>query len=829
MLIICGLWLIFVCGAYGFFPQQWKEDFFGHGGVSHIAQTNQAFAELAIQYFPLVPLTDSMKRARDTIADANAEVDDDQDHSALHFDGENFDGGQKRLTQLKDDVIKYLKDDNRGAARKSLGNALHTLQDFYAHSNWVELGNTSPHPDLGRGTPLVHAVFGDPTCKDCGTLGINPPMCDGCSVTFDCPDCSANVLKSPGLLTSGYYFGEDAPPKGIEIPAYKCHHGGATDSPLGGTIGFLQQIPYGGINKDSLNCVFSPHSYAHRQAAQLSIDATKQYINDIKILITEPQLKALFGVGPTLAFVIDTTSSMSDIIQAVREQAISIAGERLGTPDEASLYIISPFNDPLTGPVTTTSDFNTFQEVISSLSAEGGGDCPELAFTGLAAALDVVDEGTSVFLFTDAEAKDAELAGTVRANALSRNVNIYSFKFDSNCDDSGSLRKRQDFLADEVYGAISLGTGGQYYSLPRPQANNITGLLAPVTKTNTVYIMKIADNICTPKTYKFPIDTKTSEFSVSLRGINVFITILKPDGSTLDLSSTGVSNTVLTSSQFITVKNPMVGAWAIEAIGPGNFTIDVIGVSVLQLSSFRFVQIAGRPGHTGYFPISGPPAYDHDVAAVANVEGANFTDFKMDFRDPSGEAILSPTLMAGSGEFGEPPVNSFFGIFHLKPTGVFAYVSGKDSSGAPFQRVLASLITPYQSNSSYTGISNSTSATFQNFTAISVIPIANATAISPYANSTSFSACHVTYTSKSNWTATPSPITPGTAAAWASTALGGNSSKPVHATTSWPSKSSISTTESSTAIFTGGAARLKGTFGLTVILVFERLFTLVRL
>ncbi|KAH7008873.1 hypothetical protein EDB80DRAFT_777396 [Ilyonectria destructans] len=776
--IICRLWLIFVCGAYGFFPQQWKEDFVGHGGVSHIAQTNQAFAELAMQYFPLVPLTDSMKRARDTIADANAEVDDDQDHSALHFDGENFDGGQKRLTQLKDDVVKYLKDDNRGAARKSLGNALHTLQDFYAHSNWVELGNTSPHPDLGHGTPLVHAVFGDPTCKVCGTLGINPPMCPDCSVTFDCPDCSANVLTSPGLLTSGYYFGEDAPPKGIEIPAYKCHHGGATDSPLGGTIGFLQQVPYGGINKDSLNCVFSPHSYAHRQAAQLSIDATKQYINDIKILITEPQLKALFGVGPTLAFVIDTTSSMSDIIQAVREQTISIAQERLGTSDEASLYIISPFNDPLTGPVTTTSDFNTFQEAISSLSAEGGGDCPELAFTGLAAALDVVDEGASVFLFTDAEAKDAELAGIVRANALSRNVNIYSFKFDSNCDDSGSLRKRQDFLADEVYGAISLGTGGQYYSLPRPQANNITGLLAPVTKTNTVYIMKIADNICTPKTYKFPIDTKTSEFSVSLRGINVFITILKPDGSTLDLSSTG---------------------------------------------------IAGRPGHTGYFPISGPPAYDHDVAAVANVEGANFTDFKMDFRDPSGEAILSPTLMAGSGEFGEPPVNSFFGVFHLKPTDVFAYVSGKDSTGAPFQRVLASLITPYQSNSSYTGISNSTSATFQNFTAMSVIPIANATAISPYANSTSFSACPVTYTSKYNWTTTPSSITSGTAAAWASTALGGNSSKLVHATTSWPSKSSISTTESSTAIFTGGAARLKETFGLTVILVFECLFTLVRL
>jgi hypothetical protein len=816
--IVC-LWLVFVCGTYGFFPQQWKEDWVGHGGVSHIAQTNQAFEELAVQYFPLIKtLTDSMRHARDTIGDANAEVDDDQDHSALHFDGENFDGGQTRLAQLKNGVVSALKDDNRGAARKSLGNALHTLQDFYAHSNWVELGNNHPHPDLGRGTPLSHAAFGDHTCKDCGTLEIHPPLCPDCSPTFDCPDCSANVLTSSGLLTSGYYFGEDAPPKGIDIPAYKCHHGGATDSPLGGVIGFIQQIPYGGINKDSLNCVFSPHSYAHRQAVQLSIDATKQYIDDIKTIITEPQLKALFGVGPTLAFVIDTTSSMSDIIAAVREQAISIAEERLGTPDEASLYIISPFNDPSTGPVSTTSDFNTFKSIISGLQAEGGGDCPELAMTGLAAALDVVDEGASVFLFTDAEAKDADLADAVIANANSLNVNIYSFKFDSDCDDSGSLRKRQDPLADEVYGAVSLATGGQYHSLPRPQANNITGLLGPVTKTNTVYILKIADNICTTKTYGFPTDAELSEFSVSLRGVNISITIVKPDGSTLDLSSGSVNATILNDSKFITVKTPIVGSWAIKTTGPGNFTIDVIGVSVLQLSSFRFVQIAGRPGHTGYFPILGPPAYDHDVAAIANVEGANFTDFKFDFRNPSGQVILSPTLMAGSGEYGEPPVNSFFGVFRLKPTSVLAYVSGKDSSGAPFQRVLPSLITPYHSNSSYTGISNSTSFTFQNFTTISAIPIANATVIPPFANSTSVAACPVSYTSEPKWNTTPSPVTSGPAAGWTSTALGGNFSASVNTTASVQSKGPISTTGGPTAVFTGGVARLKETFGLAIVL-----------
>jgi hypothetical protein len=92
--IICNLWLIIICGVYGFFPEQWKEDWFVHAVVSHISQTNQAFEELAAQYFPRIKMpTDSIKHARDTTADANAKVDDDQDHSALHFDGENFVGG----------------------------------------------------------------------------------------------------------------------------------------------------------------------------------------------------------------------------------------------------------------------------------------------------------------------------------------------------------------------------------------------------------------------------------------------------------------------------------------------------------------------------------------------------------------------------------------------------------------------------------------------------------------------------------------------------------------------------------------------------------------
>lgn len=47
-----------------------------------------------------------------------------------------------------------------------------------------------------------------------------------------------------------------------------------------------------------------------------------------------------------LCFVIDTTGSMSDDIAAVRETTSFIIDSKRGTPDEPSVYILVPFNDP---------------------------------------------------------------------------------------------------------------------------------------------------------------------------------------------------------------------------------------------------------------------------------------------------------------------------------------------------------------------------------------------------------------------------------------------------------------------------------------------------
>lgn len=209
----------FLSGTQGFFPSDWREKYFGNGGVSHEAQTRIAYDALAAKYFPdISPITANMIKARTAIAEANMKVDDDQTSSAKHFDGENFEGGQALLVQAKANVIAALRNGNGESARKDLGEALHTLQDFYAHTNWVELRNDDINRDLGKeGRRLSLVTFGQRTCNECGFGGID-------RVLRGCRDCTTNT-DGFNLLTSGYYEGEDSPPDGVDIPDWKCRHG----------------------------------------------------------------------------------------------------------------------------------------------------------------------------------------------------------------------------------------------------------------------------------------------------------------------------------------------------------------------------------------------------------------------------------------------------------------------------------------------------------------------------------------------------------------------------------------------------------------------------
>jgi hypothetical protein len=119
------------------------------GSKTHQDITQQAIEDLDKSYFGVSAITVAMQRALEDIIEADAAVDDDQVTSAKHFDGENAVAAQDLIALERKQIITALQKtpvNSVGAARQNLGMALHTIQDFYSHSNWVEMGNVGANP-----------------------------------------------------------------------------------------------------------------------------------------------------------------------------------------------------------------------------------------------------------------------------------------------------------------------------------------------------------------------------------------------------------------------------------------------------------------------------------------------------------------------------------------------------------------------------------------------------------------------------------------------------------------------------------------------------------
>jgi hypothetical protein len=241
------------------------------GGTSHGDITVTAFQTILREAYGITNPNLAQDAAADRVAAGNEAVDDDQISSAKHFDGENFDGGKSQIVSNFNRAISLARAGDPNRAQTSFGAAMHTLQDFYAHTNWVELGNRGINPNLYNGRSI-------------GTVA--GPL----EQTCDLADGGRLVTTK---LTSGYYGGEDRAPQ----VAGKCRHGGPTDLSLG----------LGGLNKDFDNVVLSPHAAFHDEAVRVAGEATMQALRDLKfnlevrdasgtIIIDDSAARAFFAV-----------------------------------------------------------------------------------------------------------------------------------------------------------------------------------------------------------------------------------------------------------------------------------------------------------------------------------------------------------------------------------------------------------------------------------------------------------------------------------------------------------------------------------------------------
>jgi von Willebrand factor A domain-containing protein 7 len=666
----------------------------GGGEAEPSDASHQSITEIAIAQFTADPANASLfgacrpsKAAVNEIVRANGFVDLlEWNRPEAHFDDETFFAGQLRLFGKLSDIRDRLNADDVSGAREALGQALHTIQDFYSHSNWVEQNPSSIYPGLGRMGLLPVAAADAVTCADClSTSG-----------------CGNNLLTVAPTWTSGYFAVIDIFAK----PLGKCSHGGSKD------ITRLE-VPTGGINKDTSG---SPHGLLHDNAAALATAASKLFLTNLQsdAGITSDQVKRLF-FGPTLVICIDTTGSMGDIIDAVKNQAIAIVDSRLGTCEEPGQYVLAPFNDPIVPPAVVTSDPDVFKGAISSLSADGGGDCPELAITGILSGLSAASSDGDLFMFTDADAKDADLFTEALDLAAKKKIRLLLSIFGNCTDFAASARSGAISTAgahsnyprtairtttlvpaagsqtiDPIYQQLADANGGQVFSLDRTEAGQITTLLDHVSRSNAVNLLSVQDTLGgTVSIYTIPVDDTLTSIIFSVAG-SPSVTVTRPDGTIVQPSDVGVTNTVLTGAALLTVTNPATGVWQVSLSGTGAFSMNVTGQGTLDIKSFNFVQEGGTQSHEpGLFRIEGYP-----LAGQANIAVGEMTDgfsvAQFELRGLSGMVLQTVNLRQGSGTAG----NVFVGNVTPPNSPFLVYVSGNTIAGTPFQRFLKGVMIP---------------------------------------------------------------------------------------------------------------------------------------
>uniref|UniRef100_A0A3Q2YF42 von Willebrand factor A domain-containing protein 7-like n=1 Tax=Hippocampus comes TaxID=109280 RepID=A0A3Q2YF42_HIPCM len=423
--------------------------------------------------------------------------------AARHFDNEAFREGRNIITQGVFNVKANVRTDNFMTGRLILGYIFQTLQDFYSHSNWVELGNTAPYKVLIEPDQPLENLAGPimPTCRNC-----NGDNCDDNLVS--------NVLLLK-RLTSGYFS-----PFSSEKPRGKCSHGGDFD------LTSLRD-PVGGINKEHVK---SRHGSLHFQAANLAVNATMQLLEDIRLAGGDKNFLRLMGLSHSsaLCFVIDTTRSMGAEINEARRVTFELIDRRNGTLLEPPAYILVPFNDPDVGPPLITTDADTFKEGLNELTPNGGGDNPEMSLSGLQLALTTAPSSTEIFVFTDASAKDVHLKSTITA-LIESTKSVVTFLL---TETLSSRRKRVVTQEGaQLYRDLARASGGQTIEVSKRDLPMVTNVIQDSTDSATVTVFQEMSS--QPETFSFTLDSSLRNIIISITGKSSLTFILT--------SSTGVS------------------------------------------------------------------------------------------------------------------------------------------------------------------------------------------------------------------------------------------------------------------------------------------------
>jgi hypothetical protein len=115
---------------------------------------------------------------------------------------------------------------------------------------------------------------------------------------------------------------------------------------------------------------------------------------------------------------------MDEEIESVKKTISDKIINNINIRGRLPLYILTTFNDPYVQVEVSTHDVNEFEDALYYLETYGGGDCAEMAGTGILMAVEASNVGGEIWVFTDASAKDSWLTSWAVFRALLKKVKI---------------------------------------------------------------------------------------------------------------------------------------------------------------------------------------------------------------------------------------------------------------------------------------------------------------------------------------------------------------------------------------------------------------------
>ena len=150
-----------------------------------------------------------------------------------------------------------------------------------------------------------------------------------------------------------------------------------------------------------------------------------------------------------------------------------------------------------------TNDAQKAIDAVNNLTANGGGDCPELGMTGLYQALLHCLPDSKLYYFSDADVKDEARKNEVMSLAKEKKVKIVFFltgqcgrRKRRHIQRSGVLknshRTKRSAQGQALYQELATQTGGQVLETSKSEISQVVKVINPVSSTNSsVNLMEV--------------------------------------------------------------------------------------------------------------------------------------------------------------------------------------------------------------------------------------------------------------------------------------------------------------------------------------------------